>query len=41
LLHKLLFGFCVVGIPYLKERSSEIQRLTEKFLDFKFVSISQ
>lgn len=37
LLHKLLFGFCVVGVPYLKERSSEIQRFTDKFLDFKFI----
>ena len=38
LLKKVLFGFCVVGIPYIKERSTEIQRITDKFFECNFVS---
>jgi len=37
LLQKVLFGFSVVGIPYLKERSTEIRRITDKILDFNFI----
>ena len=38
LLQKLLVGFCVVGIPYMRERSTEIRRITDKVSDFNFVS---
>lgn len=37
LLQKLLVGFCVVGIPYMRERSTEIRRITDKVLDFNFI----
>ena len=37
-IQKLLLGFSVVGIPYLKDRSSEIQRIINKFTDFSTVS---
>ena len=38
LLQKLLVGFCVVGVPYMRERSTEIRRITDKISDFNFVS---
>ena len=38
LLQKLLVGFFVVGIPYMRERSTEIRRITDKVSDFNFVS---
>ena len=38
LLQKLFVGFCVVGVPYIRERSTEIRRITEKVSDFNFVS---
>ena len=39
-MHKLLFGFAVVGVPYLRERSSQIRLVTDKIGDFSIVSCS-
>ncbi|XP_027053010.1 peroxisome biogenesis factor 2-like isoform X2 [Pocillopora damicornis] len=33
LLQKLLFGFCIVGIPYIRERSIDIKGITDRILD--------
>lgn len=37
LLQKLLFGFCVVGIPYIRERSIEIKGITDRILNFNSI----
>ncbi|XP_073246822.1 peroxisome biogenesis factor 2-like [Porites lutea] len=37
LLQKLFVGFCVVGVPYIRERSTEIRRITDKVSDFNFI----
>lgn len=38
LLQKLLFGFCIVGIPYIRERSIDIKEITDRILDLNSVS---
>ena len=38
LLQKLLFGFCIVGIPYIRERSIDIKGITDRILDLNSVS---
>ena len=38
LVQKLLFGFAVVGVPYLRERSTDIRSVTDRFADLSFVS---
>ena len=37
-LQKLLVGFFVVGLPYMKERLTKVRQVTEKFPAFDLVS---
>nr|XP_058945981.1 peroxisome biogenesis factor 2-like [Pocillopora verrucosa] len=37
LLQKLLFGFCIVGIPYIRERSIDIKGITDRILDLNSI----